>query len=580
MKVCSSIFLFVCVLLISPQQAIGSSNNIDSLELMLKSVSDADNKFEILISLSDLLIDSNNLKSYGYTKDAVRLARELSNESMLAQALVKLAYINIKKYDLNSALQNSKESLELALQNNFTREECFSYLNLGLLSIEYGDISRGSEYLFMALKGAEENNFEDCQAKALNGIGTIYLRHGNQDKALEFYNKAFVIFERLEKKQSLPKIYLNMAATYGSQRDFDKAQDYCQKSLSLSQEINDIYTEGLCYLNFSLIYQQKKDTSLSLINLRKAVTIAEKIKHSVLKGNSLLRYSQIYFTDHNFESSINYGMKAYRLGKADTIPILVRSASRYLQLSYSALNKYDSAYKYQGIYNAYVDSFRNEKAVNQVILLDMKYKHDKELELKQYQVEIQDKKILLLQTTVFAIVMLVLVIFLIFLLVYRKKRNQVKQAELVKKNLEIDLEFRNKELVTNAMYLLKKNEFMQNIAEELKNSMQKFNKDNQKYLISIITEIYQNTSQDDWKEFETRFQKVYFDFNETLNRKFPSLTPNELKLCAFLKLNMTTKEIAAITYQSTNSIEVARYRLRKKLGLDKYDSLIEFLNHV
>jgi len=73
---------------------------------------------------------------------------------------------------------------------------------------------------------------------------------------------------------------------------------------------------------------------------------------------------------------------------------------------------------------------------------------------------------------------------------------------------------------------------------------------------------------------------VHNKFYNTLNSKFPDLTPNELKLCAFLRLNMSTKEIAAITYQSYNSLSTARYRLRKKLGLDEHTNLITYLNQL
>ena len=83
-----------------------------------------------------------------------------------------------------------------------------------------------------------------------------------------------------------------------------------------------------------------------------------------------------------------------------------------------------------------------------------------------------------------------------------------------------------------------------------------------------------------WEEFEVRFQEVYTGYYTKLNTKFPDLTPNELRLCAFFRLNMTTKEIAAITYQSTNSIVVARYRLRKKLGLEKEENLVGFLSKI
>ena len=81
-----------------------------------------------------------------------------------------------------------------------------------------------------------------------------------------------------------------------------------------------------------------------------------------------------------------------------------------------------------------------------------------------------------------------------------------------------------------------------------------------------------------WEEFEYRFQNVHEEFYQNLKKKFPDLTPAEIKLAAFLRLNMNTKEIASITNQSVNSLETARYRLRKKLGITNQEvNLVNFL---
>ncbi len=83
---------------------------------------------------------------------------------------------------------------------------------------------------------------------------------------------------------------------------------------------------------------------------------------------------------------------------------------------------------------------------------------------------------------------------------------------------------------------------------------------------------------DTWEEFEAHFTHVHTDFYRRLNDLFPNLSANEKKLCAFLRLNMSTKDIAAITYQSVNSITVARSRLRKKLNIEGEDvNLVNFL---
>lgn len=83
-----------------------------------------------------------------------------------------------------------------------------------------------------------------------------------------------------------------------------------------------------------------------------------------------------------------------------------------------------------------------------------------------------------------------------------------------------------------------------------------------------------------WVEFEKRFNDVHIDFYLRLSAKHPDLSSNERKLCAFLRLNMSTKEIAAVTFQNGKSIDMARYRLRKRLGLDADDSLQNYLAQV
>jgi len=164
------------------------------------------------------------------------------------------------------------------------------------------------------------------------------------------------------------------------------------------------------------------------------------------------------------------------------------------------------------------------------------------------------------------------------------QRSKTIKIELKRQNLKLEhnklqqeLEFRNKEIATNVMYLLKKNEFITSTAEKLKESRLNFKKENQKLIQEIIRDLLLNSSRDVWKEFEVRFQEVHSNFYENLIEKVPDLTPNEKKVCAFLRLNMSSKDISAITYQSVRSIDMARFRLRKKMKLDPDDNLVNYL---
>ena len=128
------------------------------------------------------------------------------------------------------------------------------------------------------------------------------------------------------------------------------------------------------------------------------------------------------------------------------------------------------------------------------------------------------------------------------------------------------------------MYLMEKNEFITSISKKLIELKPDAKKDNKDLIQQIINEIRQNSSTKIWDEFEVRFKEVHLNFYNELHKRHPDLTPNEIKICAFLRLNMSTKEISAITHQSVKSINMARFRLRKKLDIDRDENLIAYLN--
>ncbi len=97
----------------------------------------------------------------------------------------------------------------------------------------------------------------------------------------------------------------------------------------------------------------------------------------------------------------------------------------------------------------------------------------------------------------------------------------------------------------------------------------------------VVNELRKSTDDQIFKEFSLRFKEVHSEFYDTLLKKYPALTPGELKLCAFLRLNMTTKEISELTGQQISSLENARYRLRQKLGISSSDvNLVTFLTQI
>jgi response regulator RpfG family c-di-GMP phosphodiesterase len=99
-------------------------------------------------------------------------------------------------------------------------------------------------------------------------------------------------------------------------------------------------------------------------------------------------------------------------------------------------------------------------------------------------------------------------------------------------------------------------------------------------LDSVIKELKSNIKVKSWEEFNEQFKKVHPNFGNNLIRECPSLTKEEIRLCHLLRMNMNSKEIAALTMKNPASVDIARYRIRKKINLDRNESLFNFLSRL
>jgi DNA-binding response OmpR family regulator/DNA-binding CsgD family transcriptional regulator len=151
------------------------------------------------------------------------------------------------------------------------------------------------------------------------------------------------------------------------------------------------------------------------------------------------------------------------------------------------------------------------------------------------------------------------------------------QEQQIKK-LQTEIEFKNKELTAKAMFLIQKDEMILNLKTQLTDLVRNTSTELNTKINTLIKNLEINQKENVWKEFELHFEQVHEEFYGNLMSKFPELTMNEKKLCAFIRLNMSTKEICAITHQNLKTIEVARTRLRQKLGLMRDENLNSFIS--
>jgi DNA-binding CsgD family transcriptional regulator len=159
------------------------------------------------------------------------------------------------------------------------------------------------------------------------------------------------------------------------------------------------------------------------------------------------------------------------------------------------------------------------------------------------------------------------------------EKSEKEIVNLKNEKLEAEIEHKNTELASAAMHLVQKGELLGNIREELIRMKKGVNGDGSseefKKMLRILGE---ETKMDkDWEQFAVHFDKVHSDFLQILKAAYPVLSSHELKLCAYLRMNLSSKEIAQLENISVRGVEISRYRLRKKLKIPTEINLFDFL---
>jgi ligand-binding sensor domain-containing protein/DNA-binding CsgD family transcriptional regulator len=153
--------------------------------------------------------------------------------------------------------------------------------------------------------------------------------------------------------------------------------------------------------------------------------------------------------------------------------------------------------------------------------------------------------------------------------------NEQQIMKLKNEQLSSDMNTKNRELAVSTMSLIKKDELLALIKNDLKQS---YADDATKNIKSVISNITKNITQEDsWTIFKDAFDNADTDFLKKVKQTHASLTPNDLRLCAYLRLNLSSKEIAPLLNISVRSVEIKRYRLRKKMDLPHEQGLVEYI---
>lgn len=479
--------------------------------------------------------------------------------------------------------------------------------NKALILQNIGKYPEALQMLFDAKKMMETEtgvlqdsaNIKDYLVVTSN-IGIIFYNTEKYNEAITIFKNGLDYLNNFQRAQNSSELFLeyfrfnlNTGAVHAKVRDFEKAEFYFTKALQYLDE-EDKTNYGVLLNNLSIVAREKGDIEKAFEMNLKAIEACRESDYFRGLSQGYNNLGNCYMYVGKFSEAKKNFMIAYDLADKYGFGHSAAISLDMLRRIYDTIGEHKKAYQTLMQFKTLSDSLLDLEKVQMVTQLEMQEKFDKRMSvarMQQKEIEIQQNQRELIYTLVIVFIAmgLVILILLFYLQQGKSKRHRIeaernallnKSLNLEKNTLKEELELKNKELATNVMYMIRKNELISQISEKLIKSKLTFKKENQKIIDEIIRELQSSTEDEIWKEFEIRFQQVHNEFYNTLNTKFPNLSANEKRLCAFLRLNMSTKEISAITYQSINSLTVARSRLRKKLDLDSDENLIAFLESI
>ncbi|MGC6430039.1 MAG: tetratricopeptide repeat protein [Jejuia sp.] len=484
-------------------------------------------------------------------------------------------------------------------------------------------------------KGHEKSLKEKDTLKAiqfLTGASFLYSHTLNYGKAYDGYWKALLLANESEDSISTAQIYVGLGWLYSFYKRKQEAQKYLFKSLNLRKKLveNKELNIGYLFENYYAIasfYRLNKDYKKARIYLDSLYLINNKIGEADRTENFHANAELGYLAVKNgqFEKGITHLKKAINYFEKNDPSYLViayalladsykgygylQESEDYFLKSLEISKKYKShldfrLFVYEELHDLYLKNEKFQKAIefqnkakelsdklysiqNNQHLFEIKDKYRIEKKRQEDLARQQRIKELEQEDRIWMLQTIILVVSIIFIIVFsfltiRNIRNRHKNEKLIIKERQKErlkrhravLELKNKELTESALRLIEKDEFIASIKSRLEK--QKDNLDVN--IIKRILKSIQGTPQSNWSEFEARFTTINQSFYEQLKTKFPHLKQTDLKICALVKLNFPSKDMAKLLGISVESVHTSRHRLRKKLGLNRNDNLEEFIN--
>ncbi len=577
------------------------------------------------IFLKKTIADTNRLNQF------VELSEQNNNFQALSFAYNMYGKNKLNHSEYSEAIQYHSKAYNVALTTNDDYLEALSLNMMGVVYRRKSAVKSSLEYYMRALRTAEESSIKDNYmlksiAISCEGIGGVYRLLGQYELAISYFKQSLKFEEQLESLLGMAIDNHNIGKSFELMGLLDSAKFYHEKSLSYDERMNSTFGKAVCYNNLGKVMILKKKFKLAHQYLVPALKMSEQAGDSSFIVNSNINLGWYYVETKNYDSAYFRLKKALEIARRIDHKEALMRTYELLSILEQQKNNFPSSLNFFKLSNSYKDSISSEK--NQQYLADLTILY--EIEKKQRMIKkLQDnaelnqkiqqgKNVLIGLLGLVALILVMLIIQKLQstkknkvihkqkenlysmelemktlqterLLAENKQKESEKQLleekllanELAKQNeikaMQKEIDHKNRELAAAATYAIKKSESLKKLHESIEKLKDKTGSTSTD-LNKLQKELKQHINPEaDWENFSLHFETVHPSFFKNLKLKHANITNNELRLCAYLLMNLNNKEIALLLFISSDAVQKAKYRLKKKFNLANDDNLYDYL---
>jgi tetratricopeptide (TPR) repeat protein len=524
---------------------------------------------------------------------------------------------SLKLANPDSAFFIARNYYQSAQKTNDKLNQAKSALELGEILYYLGFFENASQYLLEASAFFEEEKMLYNLAVALSWQGTVNQYSKQQTTVLPSYNKALTIFLNLHDSLKIAETYGWIGHFYEKTSKTDTALFFQFEALKiLSVTKSSPRSLARIYDNIGSLYEDRYILDSAEYYFRKAMEINRKLNDTNAFIVSLNNVGDIFRKRQMYPISLLYTDSALSLSYKNKINYQIRSAHRDMAKLLSLAGDFQKGYIHlDSAYNIYSELL-NEEAIQRMTTIQALY----DTEIKEKQIELLEKDQRYNKSFRLGMIGIIVLFLITAIMVFYYQRNKIRDSrkilehksqlfekeerltrlelknallteetlrsqlenqKLLESELQKSIVLKSQLITSHALQLIRKNNILETVKKELSLIKKSEKKDRDELIYKLVKTINHDIVNDEnWENFSHIFSQVHKDFLTQLKIRYPALSPSEIRLCSLLKLNLHSHEIATILGVSHDSLRIARYRLRKKLDLEKNDNLFSLLMEI